>query len=39
MVQEAELGLAIGMKLANAASMPRYKDSDEFSAPDKARFR
>ena len=39
MVQEAELGLAIGMKLANAASMPRYKDSDEFSAADKARFR
>lgn len=39
MVQEAELGLAIGMKLANAAKMPRYKDTDEFSAPDKKRFR
>lgn len=39
MVQEAELGLAIGMKLANTVSMPRYKDSDEFSAADRARFR
>ena len=38
MVQEAELGLAIGMKLANAPSMPRFKDSDEFAAADKKRF-
>jgi hypothetical protein len=39
MVQEAELALAIGVKLANTPELPRYKDSDEFSAADKARFR
>lgn len=39
MIQEAEIGLAIGVKLANAAAMPRYKDTDEFSAPDKKRFK
>ncbi len=39
MVQNAELGLAIGLKLGNAASMPRYKDSDEFSAADKKRMK
>ncbi len=39
MIQEAELGLAIGMKLANLTAMPRYKDSDEFSAADKKRFK
>jgi Zn-dependent M28 family amino/carboxypeptidase len=39
MIQEAEFALAIGMKLANSSTIPRYKDSDEFSAPDKARFR
>ncbi|HEX6126845.1 MAG TPA: M28 family peptidase [Pyrinomonadaceae bacterium] len=39
MIQEAELGLAIGIKLANLSSLPRYKDSDEFSAADKARFK
>lgn len=39
MIQEAELGLAIGMKLANLPTMPRYKDSDEFSAADKQRFK
>lgn len=39
MIQEAELGLAIGIKLANLATIPRYKDSDEFAAADKARFR
>jgi Zn-dependent M28 family amino/carboxypeptidase len=39
MIQEAELGLAIGMKLGNLMSMPRYKDSDEFAAADKARFK
>lgn len=39
MVQNAELGLAIGTKLANVATMPRYKETDEFSAADKKRFR
>jgi Zn-dependent M28 family amino/carboxypeptidase len=39
MIQEAELGLAIGIKLANLPAMPRYKESDEFAAADKARFR
>ncbi|HKP68010.1 MAG TPA: M28 family peptidase, partial [Pyrinomonadaceae bacterium] len=39
MVQEAELALAIGIKLANMNAMPRFKDSDEFAAADKARFR
>jgi Zn-dependent M28 family amino/carboxypeptidase len=39
MIQEAELGLAIGMKLANLPAMPRYKDSDEFAAADKVRFK
>lgn len=38
MIQEAELALAIGLKLANAREMPRYKDSDEFSAADRKRF-
>lgn len=37
MVQNAEIGLAIGMKLANAGAVPRYKDSDEFAAADKRR--
>lgn len=37
MIQNAELGLAIGMKLANAPSMPRYKDTDEFATADKKR--
>jgi hypothetical protein len=39
MVQEAELALAIGIKLANVNTMPRFKDSDEFAAADKARFK
>jgi len=39
MIQESELALAIGLKLANVAAMPRYKDTDEFSAPDKLRFK
>ncbi|MEP6946569.1 MAG: M28 family peptidase [Acidobacteriota bacterium] len=39
MVQEAELALAVGVKLANSAEIPRYKDTDEFSAADKKRFR
>ena len=38
MVQESELALAIGIKLANLAEKPRYKESDEFSAADKKRF-
>jgi Zn-dependent M28 family amino/carboxypeptidase len=38
MIQEAEFALAIGMKLANIATLPRYKETDEFSAPDKQRF-
>ena len=38
MVQNAELGLAIGVKLANTGSMPRYKDTDEFSGADKKRI-
>ena len=38
MVQEAELALAIGTKLANLKVLPRYKDTDEFSAADKKRF-
>lgn len=38
MIQEAELGLAIGMKLANLKTPPRYSDTDEFSAADKKRF-
>lgn len=38
MIQEAEFGLAIGIKLANDPVMPRYRDTDEFSAPDKMRM-
>lgn len=38
MVQEAELALAIGIKLANSSEWPRYKDSDEFSGADKRRL-
>lgn len=38
MVQNAELGLAIGLKLANAPAMPRYHATDEFSAADKKRI-
>jgi len=37
MVQNAELGLAIGIKLGNIQSPPRYLDTDEFSAADKKR--
>ncbi len=39
MIQEAELGLAIGMKLANLLAMPRYNNTDEFSAADKQRMK
>lgn len=38
MLQNTEIGLAIGIKLANSSAMPRYKDTDEFSAADKKRF-
>lgn len=38
MVQNAEIGLAIGVKLGNLPAMPRYKDTDEFSAADKKRM-
>lgn len=38
MIQNAELGLAIAMKIANSSTMPRYKDTDEFAAADKKRF-
>ena len=39
MIQESEFALAVGIKLANSATVPRYKDSDEFSPADKARFK
>lgn len=39
MVQNAELGLAITLKIANTPTMPRYVDSDEFSAADRKRFK
>ena len=38
MVQEAEYALAIGMKIANSTQMPKYNETDEFSAADKKRF-
>ncbi len=38
MVQESELALAIGVKLANVKRLPRFKATDEFSAADKKRF-
>ena len=38
MVQESELALAIGVKLANVKTLPRFKATDEFSAADKKRF-
>jgi Zn-dependent M28 family amino/carboxypeptidase len=38
MVQNSELGLAIGIKIANWPTLPRYKDTDEFSAADKKRI-
>lgn len=38
MIQNAEIGLAIGMKIANSPTMPSYKDTDEFAAADKKRF-
>jgi Zn-dependent M28 family amino/carboxypeptidase len=38
MIQEAEYSLAIGMKIANSSVLPRYNDTDEFSAADKKRL-
>ncbi|HSK70333.1 MAG TPA: M28 family peptidase [Pyrinomonadaceae bacterium] len=38
MIQEAEYGLAIGMKIANSSVLPRYNETDEFSAADKKRI-
>lgn len=38
MVQNAELGIAIGMKIANSPTLPRYKDTDEFATADKKRI-
>lgn len=39
MIQNAELGMALGVKIANLPTMPRYKDTDEFSATDKQRLK
>ena len=39
MIQETELALLIGTKLANSTVSQRYKDTDEFAAADKARFK
>ena len=39
MIQNAELGIALGVKIANLPFMPRYKESDEFSAADKQRLK
>lgn len=39
MIQNAEIGMAIGFKLGNLTMVPRYKDSDEFSAADKQRMK
>ncbi|CAN5738905.1 M28 family metallopeptidase [soil metagenome] len=38
MVQEAEYALAIGIKIANSTQIPKYNETDEFSAADKKRF-
>jgi Zn-dependent M28 family amino/carboxypeptidase len=38
MIQNAELGLAIGWKIGNAAAMPRYFETDEFWDADKKRM-
>jgi len=39
MIQETEFAAAIGIKVADLSQMPHYKDMDEFSAADKARFK
>jgi Zn-dependent M28 family amino/carboxypeptidase len=38
MIQECEIGLAIGLKITDSTTMPRYKATDEFSTPDKMRM-
>lgn len=38
MVQMLDITFDIGMRISNAPQIPRYKDSDEFSAADKKRF-
>ena len=38
MIQEAEIALAIAVKVANAPAMPRFLASDEFAAADKRRL-
>lgn len=39
MIQNAELGLAIAVKIANEPKLPRYLDTDEFAAADQKRFK
>lgn len=39
MIQNAELGLAIAVKIANERKLPRYLETDEFAAADKKRFK
>ncbi|QQS33425.1 MAG: M28 family peptidase [Acidobacteriota bacterium] len=38
MIQNAELGLAIGWEIGNASTMPRYLETDEFWDADKKRM-
>ncbi len=38
MLQSLDVTLGIGMRISNAPEMPRYNDTDEFSAADKRRF-
>lgn len=39
MVQSLDITLAIGMQISNSNEIPRYKDTDEFAAADKKRFK
>lgn len=39
MVQEAEFALSFGIKIANLKDKPHFKETDEFSAADKKRFK
>jgi len=38
MAQSLDITLAIGMNISNSTDMPRYNETDEFSAADKKRF-
>jgi Zn-dependent M28 family amino/carboxypeptidase len=38
MVQMLDITLAIGMEISNTKQLPRYNETDEFSAADKKRF-